>query len=472
MKVLFVTPQVGRKTTGGYVRTWQMEPLPIATLVALTPDDVDVTYVDERLGEEINFEEHYDLVAIPVETYTAKRAYEISTTFCRRGVQTILGGYHVTLIPEEARLYATSICKRNAEGVWAEVLKDAKVGKLKPVYEAQLGVSHPYVIPNRKIFGSRDYFKLSCVETGRGCPLHCNFCSIAAATKSTYNSRAIDSVIADIASLKNKNVFFVEDNFVGNMRHIKDLLREIRSLKIRWVGQGTLTMARDEELLGLMRESGCMGVLIGFESLSHETLLLMEKQVNIKMGNYEELIKRLHSYGIALYGTFVFGYDSETLQSIKDTAKKAIDFGLFMAAFNHLVPFPGTPLYHQFVREGRMKNDKWWLDPEFRFGEVPFRPKQMTAEALHEECIKARKTFYGYRAIASRGLSNIVGNCGSVAKVAAFTYINYLLRREIGEKDGLPLGNDAVYPQAIQEAPETNPFGPIVSLTQRGGVIA
>jgi len=449
MKVLFVTPQVGRKTTGGYVRTWQMEPLPIATLVALTPDDVDVTYVDERLGEEINFEEPYDLVAIPVETYTAKRAYEISTAFCLRGVQTILGGYHVTLIPEEASQYATSICKRNAEGVWHEIIRDAKVGRLKPVYEAELGISHPFVLPNRKIFGSRNYFKLSCVETGRGCPLHCNFCSIAAATKSTYNSRAIDSVLEDIASLKNRNVFFVEDNFVGNMRHIKQLLSELKAMKIRWVGQGTLTMARDEELLGLMRESGCMGVLIGFESLSHETLRLMEKQVNIKMGNYGELIKRLHSYGIALYGTFVFGYDSETLRSIKDTASKAVDFGLFMAAFNHLMPFPGTPLYHQFVREGRMKNNKWWLDPEFRFGEVPFNPKQMTAEELHDECVKARKTFYGYRAIASRGLTNIVGNCGSIEKIAAFAYINYLLRREIGEKDGLPLGNDPWCPEPI-----------------------
>ncbi len=449
MKVLFVTPQVGRKTTGGYVRTWQMEPLPIATLVALTPDDVDITYVDERLGEEVNFEEYYDLVAIPVETYTAKRAYEISTAFCRRGIQTILGGYHVTLIPEEARLYATSITKRNAEGVWAEVIKDAKVGRLKSVYEAPLGVSYPYVIPNRKIFGARDYFKLSCVETGRGCPMKCGFCSITAATKATYNSRAIDSVIADIASLKNKNVFFVEDNFVGDMRHIKLLLKEITAMKIRWVGQGTLTMARDTELLELMHDSGCMGVLIGFESLNPETLHLMNKDFNAKMGPYQVLIKRMHSYGIALYGTFVFGYDSETLQNIDYTAKKAIDYGLFMAAFNHLMPFPGTPLYHQFVRERRMKDDKWWLDPKFRFGDVPFNPKQMTSVQLHEACIQARHTFYGYRAIAERGISNIIGNCGSVKKVAAFAYINYLLRKEIGEKDGLPLGNDATPPQQL-----------------------
>ena len=429
-----------------------MEPLPIATLVALTPDDVDITYIDERLGEEIDFEEFYDLVAIPVETYTAKRAYEISTAFCRRGVWTILGGYHVTLVPEEAILYATSICKGNAEGIWAGIITDARAGRLKPLYETPLGVSYPLVIPDRSIFGSRDYFKLSCVETGRGCPLHCNFCSIAAVTGSTYTSRAIDSILTEIASLKNKKVFFVEDNFVGNMRHMKDLLREIRAMKIHWVGQGTLTMARDEELLELMRESGCVGVLIGFESLNRETLLLMEKQVNIKVGNYEELVKRLHRYGIVIYGTFVFGYDSDTLKNIDDAVKKAIDLGLFMAAFNHLVPFPGTPLYRQLVRDRRMKNDKWWLDPEFRFGDVPFRPKQMTAEELHERCLEARRAFYSYRSTVSRGFSNIKGNCGSIKKATTFLYVNHLLRREINERDGLPLGNEITSPRTL--APE------------------
>jgi radical SAM superfamily enzyme YgiQ (UPF0313 family) len=450
MRLLFVTPQVGRKETGDYVRTWQMEPLPIATLAALTPDDVDVQYVDERLGEEVNLDGGYDLVAIPVETYTAKRAYELSTAFCARGVPVVLGGYHVTLIPEEARRFATSICVRGAEGIWSEIIGDARAGRLKPVYEQPPGVEYPFVLPRRDIFGARDYFQLSCVETGRGCPLHCNFCSIAAATKSTYRSRSIDSVLEDIASLRHRNVFFVEDNFVGNMRHVKELLREVAGMKIRWVGQGTLTMARDEELLGLMRESGCAGVLIGFESLSHETLRLMRKEVNIKMGSYADLIGRLHSFGIALYGTFVFGYDTETLASIDETAERAIDFGLFMAAFNHLMPFPGTPLYRQFLAEGRLTNDRWWLDPEFRFGDVPFRPKQMSSEELHERCVAARRRFYSYRAILSRGLTNVPGNCGSGMKAAAYAYINYLLRREIGEKDGLPLGNEPRYPTPLQ----------------------
>lgn len=449
MKVLFITPHVGRKKSLEYVRTWQMEPLPISTLVALTPDDVDIYYVDERLGEKIDFDERYDLVAIPVETYTAKRAYEISTAFCLRGVQTILGGYHATLIPEEARLYATSVCKGSAEGVWAEIIKDARSGRINHFYEAPLGTFHPFVIPDRSIFGSRNYIKLSCVETGRGCPFSCNFCSVAAVTKSTYNSRAIDNVLAELASLKSKNVFFVEDNFIGSVRYVKDLLREIRSMKIRWVGQGTLRMARDEELLGLMRESGCMGVLIGFESLNQETLLLMGKQVNIEMGSYQNLIKRIHSCGISIYGSFVFGYDPDTLQSIEDTAKKAIDFGLIIAAFNPLIPFPGTPLYRQFVQEGRMKNNKWWLDPEFRFGEIPFSPKQMTAEQLHEYCIRARKIFYGIRSVASRVISNITADFRSVNKLPVFIYANYILRKEISERDGLPLGNDALPPLEI-----------------------
>lgn len=463
MKVTFITPHVGRKSQKEYVRTWQMEPLTIATLAGLTPADVEIEYFDERI-ELINFEEPTDLVAITVETYTAKRAYEISAEFRKRGVKTILGGYHVMLIPDEAQMFADSILVGFAEPLWGDVIRDAENGVLKKRYLQIKGQPYEYGMPRRDIFKGRPYFKLSCVETGRGCPLCCNFCSIAAATSSSYHARPIDSIIADIASLNHKTVFFVEDNFVGNLSHARELCRELIPHKIKWVGQGTLNMAKDEKLLALMAESGCLGVLIGFESLSHDTLRLMDKGINVAMGDYKKLIDTLHRYGIALYGTFVFGYDSESPKDIMKTAEAAIELGLFITALNHLVPFPGTPLYEQFRSNGRLTDEQWWLSPTFRFGDVPFNPKNMTAKDLHEQCITARKRFYSFSGIAKRAC-NISGNCGTVKKAATYFWINGLLRQEIRQKDGLPLGNEPFRPRPIQEVSEIEPLKPLISLT-------
>lgn len=445
MRILFVTPQVGRKVDQRYVQTWQFEPLTIATLVALTPAHVEIEYVDERLGEHIDYTIPRDLVVITVETYTAKRAYEICGEFRESGVPTILGGYHVMLVPEEAQEYADSIMVGFAESLWHQMISDAQEGKLKPLYMQDRTVKYPFVIPRRDIFDGRKYFNLHCVETGRGCPLTCEFCSITAVTSATYLGRPIEDVVEDIRSLKGKRVFFVEDNFVGDLRHVKALLRAIAPLGITWVGQGTLNMAKDEGLLELMRESGCAGVLIGFESLKRETLLAMKKPINTRF-DYETSIKQLHRYGIALYGTFIFGYDTESVADIRYTVEKAIDFGIFMAAFNHLLPFPGTPLYQRLKAENRLVYDKWWLSPEFRFGEVPFHPKSMSRETLHEECLRARERFYSVSSIARRAIENVEGNCGSLTKTGVYLWINYLLRREIAEKDGLPLGNYPVPP--------------------------
>jgi radical SAM superfamily enzyme YgiQ (UPF0313 family) len=447
MKVTFITPHVGRKSQKEYVRTWQMEPLTIATLAGLTPRDIEIKYFDERI-EKIDFDDPTNLVAITVETYTAKRAYEISAEFRKRGIKVILGGYHVMLIPEEAQLYADSILVGYAEPLWEGIIRDAEKNALKRRYVQIKGVPYDYVLPRRDIFGDKKYFNLACVETGRGCPLCCNFCSIAAATSSTYNSRSIDSIVADVASLKKRTVFFVEDNFFGNPKHAKELCRALAPLKVKWVGQGTLNMAKDEKFLELLAESGCTGMLIGFESLRHDTLLLMDKKVNISMGDYKKRVATLHKYGIALYGTFVFGYDSESAEDIKRTAETAIDLGLFIAAFNHLIPFPGTPLYKQFQQEGRLTDDAWWLSPQFRFGDVPFNPLNITADELHQECLKARKKFYSYSAIVKRA-GNVKGNCTSVSKGATYFVLNHLLRKEIGQKDGLPLGNEIFRPVAL-----------------------
>jgi radical SAM superfamily enzyme YgiQ (UPF0313 family) len=249
MRILFVTPHVGRKSNMRYVRTWQMEPLTIATLAALTPQDIEIEYVDERLGERIDFTTPRDLVVITVETYTAKRSYEICAECRLHGLPTLIGGYHVMLMPEEAQLYGDSVMVGFAEPLWHEILSDAKKGVLKALYTQNRLVKYPFVIPRRDIFRERDYFNLHCVETGRGCPLTCEFCSITAVTSATYLARPIDRVVEDIQSLKGNNIFLVEDNFIGNKRHAKELLRALIPLNINWVGQGTLNMANDEELL-------------------------------------------------------------------------------------------------------------------------------------------------------------------------------------------------------------------------------
>ncbi len=444
-----------------YVQTWQFEPLPIATLAAITPKDIEISYFDERV-ERINFDDPTDLAAITVETYTAKRAYEIAAQFHKRGVPTILGGYHVMLMPEEAAQYADSIFIGYPETRWTEVLKDVEQGILKRRYVHDRTEPHEFVIPDRNLLARHKYFPLSNVETGRGCPYRCNFCSIAAAHSSTYAVRPIDSVVEEVAGLKNKRVFFVEDNFVGNPNHTKDLCRALAPLKIQWMGQGTLTMAKDEELLKLMADSGCLGMLIGFESLKPETLRLMDKRHNITKEDYKNQIRKIHQHGIALYGTFVFGYDTEMPEDIVHTAEAAIDFGIFMSALNHLVPFPGTPLYEQFKEKGRMPDENWWLSPSYRFGDVAFTPTNMTADELHEQCLAARRKFYSFPSIIRRAAKNPKGNLWPPFKIAGYPVINHLLRREINEKDGLPLGNEPVRPTPLYPADEQIPFLPKV----------
>lgn len=446
MRILFVTPHVGRKSASSYVRTWQMEPLPIATLAALTPSEHEIVYVDERLGEKLP-QERFDVVAIPVETYTAKRSYEIAAQYESLGVPVVLGGYHVSLVPSEASRYASTIVIGFAEDSWPQCLQDLQEhGKMMRAYRS-VGKAR-FVIPDRSIFRGRPYFPLSCVETGRGCPLTCTFCSITAVTNATYNGRPVESIVEELQASKVRNIFFVEDNFVGNIPHAKNLMRQIAPLGIRWVGQGTLAMTKNQEFMDLMSASGCQGVLIGFESLKEETLIGMDKRINVRYKDYDALTGKLHKAGLGIYGTFLFGADTENEDDIFHTVRRAREMGIFMAAFNHMVPFPGTTLFRELCAQGRIDDQEWWLSPDFRFGDIVFEPKQYTKQRLHELCVEARELFYSWPSIADRLWNNIPGNGTSLKKALSYMWINYLLRREIHEKDGLPLGNDSVRPTA------------------------
>ncbi|MGD2068659.1 MAG: radical SAM protein [Gemmatimonadota bacterium] len=441
MKIQLVNPAMGKRTGERYVRSWSMQPLNIAVLSALTPDEHEVSFMDDRF-DEVDYDVEADLVAIPVETYTARRAYSIARRFQDRGVPVVLGGIQASLVPEEVAAHGDSVMVGDAEHAWARIVTDAARGELRPRYdEARTSGELAHVRPDRSIYGERPYLPLAMVEAGRGCPFNCDFCAIAGSYESTYRAKDIDAIVEDVAGLDSDLLYFVDDNFVSRPRRTRELAAAIRALDKRWFSHGSITMANDDDLLARMAESGCANILIGFESLDQATLEAMGKSWNTRRYEYGEALAKLRDHGITVYGTFVFGYDTQTLDDVKRTLEFAIEERLCLAAFNHLVPFPGTPLYRRLRAEGRLLDDDWWLSDEGSFGEVTFRPRNMTAEKLAEACYDARRDFYRFGSVLRRA-RDFKANLRD--PYSAFTYfaVNLVSNKGIKRRQGWPVGRE------------------------------
>src|SRR5262245_9673579 len=214
MRLTLVHPAVGRRPGVNYMRTWQMEPLPIAALAALTPKDVPIAFYDDRM-EEIDFDRPADLVAIPVETYTAKRAYQIASEFRRRGVPVVMGGFHATLMTDEVKDYAEAVVVGEAEGLWPHVIEDARLGRLKPLYQSNSQPDLGAVRYDRSLFRGRRYLRIGLVETGRGCRFPCDFCAVQTFFQRTARHRPIDAIVAEIASLKDRKSTRLNSSHLG-----------------------------------------------------------------------------------------------------------------------------------------------------------------------------------------------------------------------------------------------------------------
>ena len=438
MKIAFILPAVGRKSPKEYVKTWQMEPLAIAVLSALTPSDIDRVFHDDRL-ETIPYDDPVDLVAMSVETYTSRRAYQIARRYKKRGIPIVLGGFHPTLVPDEAMQHADAIVVGDAEPVWTNLLEDLRNNQLKPCYDGGQSGSLEGIVPDRSIFEDKKYAKLSLVETARGCRYDCEFCSVTSFYDATYRPRPISDVIDELRNLKKRSVFFVDDNFCADRKRLKELIGAIidADLGIRWFTQVSIDVADDSELLDMLRKSGCICVLIGFESLESETLAKMGKRIN-DQGKFDAAIQRLRDHGISVYGTFVFGYDGDRRESFDKTLDFAVRNKLFFAAFNHLVPFPGTAIYERLRSEGRVE-ENWWLSPDYRFGQVAFTPKTLSAEELETFCFAYRQKFYRPLTIAKRGM-DLKANCRTPLKAFVFFVYNLLSGKEVHQRQMLPLG--------------------------------
>jgi len=451
-RVTFIHPCIGRKPGRPYLRTWQMEPLPVAVLAALTPPDVERRFYDDRL-EPIPYDEPTDLVAISTEVYTAKRAYQIATGFRRRGVPVVMGGFHATLCPDEVARFAESVVIGEAEDLWAEVIDDYRHGTPRRIYQADTRPSLDRSTPDRGIYAGKRYLPVALVEAGRGCRLSCEFCCIQSYYHSTYRARPVDQVVAELRGLRGRTklVFFVNDNIITDRDSARELLAALVPLKLRWVSQGSINVALDEGLLELLKASGCQGLLIGFESLEAANLRQMGKGVNLAQGDYETAMANLKRHGIRVYGTFVFGYDHDTPESFDRVHDFAMRHGFFLCGFNHLTPMPGTPLYQRLKDQGRLLHEHWWLDDHYTYNTLPFRPAGMPPEAVRAACLRARRRFYSVPNTLRRAMQP--HNRSDWRFLKSFLAVNLLHLAEVAKRDSLPLGDGGFTGPLLEAAP-------------------
>ena len=323
MRVTLINPTIGRINNQRSYRKWVLEPLSIASIAGVTPKEVQLTFFDERV-EDIDFNRPTDLVGISTETTTALRAYEISKKFRDKNIPIVLGGFHPSLVPEEAGQHSDSVVIGQAEEVWPRIIEDFSKGKLKKIYFGSPDEFLKGVIPNKGIFDGKKYLPFSLIETGRGCVYDCDFCSVREFFDKTYYPRPIETITEEIKSSGKKNLLIVDDNVASKKSHLEELCESLTKLNVSWAGQSSISIAEDEKSLDLLQRSGCKGLLIGFESLVEENLREMNKSANLRRRDYSKAIAKFRTRGIRIYGSFVIGYDSDTPSTIKDTLNFAI----------------------------------------------------------------------------------------------------------------------------------------------------
>jgi radical SAM superfamily enzyme YgiQ (UPF0313 family) len=365
--------------------------LALTTLAALTPPEIEVRLLDENV-ETIDFQDRPDLAAISLMTPLAPRGYAIADQFRSRGVPVVLGGVHATMMPEEARGHAEAVAVGEGEGIWPALLEDFFSGSLKPFYRSdRLVPLRDLSPPRRELLKRGAYLFQNTLQTTRGCPNDCDFCSVTTFYGNTYRFRPVAEVLKEIKTLKGNLIFFVDDNIIGHKSYAEELFRGLVPLKRRWVSQATLGLTRDEKLLSLARESGCLGLFVGFESLSQEILNDLGKPF-YKVDHYETAIRILHDQGIGIQGSFIFGHDEDTPEAFARVVRFCDRNRLEAVLFSLLTPFPGTRIFQQLVREKRILHFDWG---KYDMNHAVFQPRRMTPEALELGFLEAYQHIYG-----------------------------------------------------------------------------
>ncbi len=413
-----------------------MEPLVFAILQALTPKGIETDFYDDRI-EPIPFDTPTDAVVLSISTFTAQRAYQIAHHFKNRGIPVIAGGFHPTLCPDETARFVDCVVTGDAEDTWPSIVEDLKSGQLRPRYSSLLSPL-PDTYPDRSLFKRGKYIPVLPVQFGRGCPYQCDFCSIHAFYGASLRQRTIESIELELNNLHGAHIFFTDDNLLLNRQALETLLDLLAEMGRKWSCQISLDAAEQPELLKKMAKAGCTTATIGFESLDTGNLRQMGKRVNETCHDYSRAVRNFNEHGIMVYGCFVFGYDFDTPDVFPRTLDFVLENNLYLANFIPLTPMPGTTLYQRLLKEERLINDPWWLDPGYRYGKTVFRPRGMSPEELEDGILTLRTEFNRYRSMARRLLRNR-SHLRSLYNASAFLATNIASRREVKRKHHLAL---------------------------------
>lgn len=398
MKILLVFPAIEHgMTTVKDKHSWRriIAGYPIITLphvAAITPKEHEVKIVNENY-EDINFDEDVDVVGITCYTMTAPRVYQIADEFRKRGKTVILGGYHPTAMPEEAKQHADSVIKGMAEKTWPRALKDLEKGKLQPIYERDHDFDASKVPPLRRDLIKQNPF-LGAIQTTRGCTNKCEFCAITSFCGNVIKQRPVKDVVEEIRNMPNKMFIFHDPHLTLHRKYATELFKEMIRQKINktWVANGTSNILAkvDEKWLDLAYKAGCVEWFVGFESVSQEALNNIKKTHN-RVEDFKKMIKRVHKHGMTIQGGIIFGFDEDTPDIFETTIETINDWDLDVLEVNILTPYPGTPLFERLDKAGRILTKDW---SRYNQVDVVFQPKNMTPEELLDGARMVAKEFY------------------------------------------------------------------------------
>ena len=382
-KLLLILPAFNRSLEKKIVPFW-MPPLGLVTIAGGVPENWSVRIIDENVDELNPETEEADLVAISFMTANANRGYQIADIFRSRGIKVAVGGAHPSVCQEEAKVHADILMIGDAEGTFCLMLRDYENNTLKNIYQRECSLENMRIFnyPRRDLYSKGKYLSTNTMQTSRGCPHVCSFCSIAARYHRKYGVKPLEQVFREIEEMEDRRdpVFFVDDNIFVDRKRTEELLKGLIKYGIKWWSQTDIRTVQDESFLDLAKQSGCINLVLGFESISKKAIDQLSKHQNTDY-SYEETIKKLHRHGIFANPSFTFGLDTDTEDVFQATYDFLAKNGAMFATFNILTPLPGTELFRSMIQENRIIDTDW---SHYDMGHAVFMPKLMSPEQLKE----------------------------------------------------------------------------------------